>query len=1010
MSMTPRALTERASPTRTQGTGASAPVDITRVREVLRGLDRAQRRAVTHGDGPLLVVAGPGTGKTEVITRRIAWLIATRRARPTEILALTFTERAADEMTARVDELVAYGQADATIGTFHAFGDRLLREHGFAIGLPDAPRVVGRAESVLLLREHLFELGLERFRPLADPTRFLGALAEMFARAKSEGVEPEEYAAYARALVAGASAAADAAAGDEMREVAEALADEARSEAELAAAYARYQLILRERALVDHGDQVLLAARLLRERPAVRATARGRYRYLLVDEVQDSDPVQAELVELLAGPAGNVTFVGDDDQAIYAFRGAAVETMLRLPHRYPSLTRVVLRRNHRSRAPILEAARRLVRHNDPYRLEVREGLDKTLRAARRVRTARPVKCLAFTTVTEEADHVAAEIAERVARGARPSSFAVLVRTNADAEPVLRSLRVRDLPVRFSGAAGLLGHPEVREVLALLRAIANPSSSVDLYGVATSRGYGLEDRTLTALLERTDRRRRPLWETFREAADGIGSVRLDRHGETTLRRLMADLDASLALAHERPAGEVLYAHLRRSGWLGRLIAQAERGDDGPLLRVARVFEILQEQSSLLTDARLAVLVPHLNALIEAGEIPALRERDELEEAVSLLTVHQAKGLEFPVVHVVGLVDGRFPGRGRRGRLPFPAALLRTSPDVPEEDLALAEERRLMYVAMTRARDELVLSFAERSAAGGRRRRPSPFLAEALDQPAPTAEPRLSLSAEPDAPPTLAGANAPAQVRVARALELSYSQLDDYLTCPLRYRLRHQLKVPTPPHHALVVGNALHQAIAADLLGRLRGRPLDEPGVLAAFSAHWRSEGFLSREHEDARFEAGSRALGRYVTRQPFADRGALLAVEQPFSFRLGQDVVRGRYDLVSREADDGVVITDHKSSDVRDPRRARERARDSLQLQIYALAHEAETGELPAALELHFIESGLVGRVTPDRARLDRARDAIAAAAMGIREGRFEARPGHPACTFCPFRDVCPSAP
>ena len=185
----------------------SAPVAIDRVRELLRGLDRRQRQAVTHKEGLLLVVAGPGTGKTEVITRRVAWLIASKRARPSQILALTFTERAAEEMQARVDLLVPYGQTDTAIHTFHAFGDQLLREYGHEIGRPDDPRVIGRTQAMVLLRDNVFSLGLQRYLPLGDPTRFVGALADLFTKAKEEGIRPDELAVYAVELEAGARAA-----------------------------------------------------------------------------------------------------------------------------------------------------------------------------------------------------------------------------------------------------------------------------------------------------------------------------------------------------------------------------------------------------------------------------------------------------------------------------------------------------------------------------------------------------------------------------------------------------------------------------------------------------------------------------------------------------------------------------------------------------------------------------------------------------------------------------------
>ena len=282
----------------------SGPIAIDAVRQLLDGLDRRQRQAVTHADGPLLVVAGPGTGKTEVITRRVAWLIASKRARPSEILALTFTERAAEEMQARIDLLVPYGQADTAIHTFHAFGDWLLREHGHAIGRPADPRVVGRSQAIVLLRDHVFELGLERYLPLGDPTRFVAGLVDLFGHAKEEGISAQDLAAYARELEAGARAALDTTPDETAQEALAGLLDEASAGAELARAFEAYQRLLIDRSLIDHGDQVAEAVRLLEERPAVRSILRRRFRYIVVDEAQDANPQQHRLVRQLAGRGG----------------------------------------------------------------------------------------------------------------------------------------------------------------------------------------------------------------------------------------------------------------------------------------------------------------------------------------------------------------------------------------------------------------------------------------------------------------------------------------------------------------------------------------------------------------------------------------------------------------------------------------------------------------------------------------------------------------------------------
>ncbi len=988
--------------------GPRGPVSIEAIISLLRGLDRRQRLAVTHGDGPLLVIAGPGTGKTEVITRRVAWLIASRRARPSEILALTFTERAADEMQARVDVLVPYGQANTAIHTFHAFGDWLLREHGQAIGRPADPTVVGRPEAMLLLREHILALGLQRYLPLGDPTRFAGSLVDLFTRAKEEGIRPEDMAAYAAELEAGARAALASLDAAGPPEAIAALLDEAASQAELARAYQAYQGILAERSLIDHGDQVAEAVRLLDERADVRWALRRRFRYVVVDEAQDANPQQLTLVRRLVGEAGNVAFVGDDDQAIYSFRGAVRDGLAGMAETFPSLREVVLRRNYRSRKPILEGARRLIRHNDPERLEVQRGVDKTLTAVRRSRRPASIRQHAYRTAADEADAVAGEILERLGKGRAPRSMAVLVRTNADAAPILASLDARGIPRYFSGASGLLGRREVRDVLSLLRVIASPSSSEDLYAVMTAGPYGLGGEDLSAICELATRRRRSLWSVATELVAQPGLLRLAVDTRTQLAHCVSQLRASLEQAHQRPAPAVLYEHLRESGWLRLLVARAETGDDAPLRGVARLFEIVKSQSGVLGDPRLPVLMPALQSLIDAGEDPAAPEADERPDAVSVLTVHQAKGLEFATVFVVGMAEGRFPLHARREALALPAALT-GRPPTDSAEAQRAEERRLFYVAMTRARDELILSYAAQGARGGRRRRPSEFLAEALGR--PVEEPDVpsndvSLSAPPEH--LVSPASDPAAADPGAGLVLSFTQVDDYLACPRKYQLRHQVRVPTPSHHALVFGNALHQAVAVANGALLRHRPPDEDTVLATLEAHWTSEGFLSAEHEAARFASGQGALRRFLERVRNSPQDDVLAVERPFSVRIGDVRVRGRYDAV-RSADGATVITDYKSGDIRDPSRARERARDALQLQLYALAWEAEHGVRPDAVELHFLEGDVIGRVVPTERQLERASRKVAQAARGIRAGDFEATPGYPACDWCPYRRICPSA-
>jgi DNA helicase-2/ATP-dependent DNA helicase PcrA len=1009
--------------------------------ELLEGLNREQLRAVTHGDGPLLIVAGAGTGKTQVITRRIAWLIATRRARPSEILALTFTDQAADEMQTRVDQLVPYGYTDTAISTFHAFGDRLLREFALELGLPTDLRVLSRPETVVFLRERVFELGLDEYRPLGDPTKFLDALATLFSRAKDEDVSPEAFVAHAERLAETAAAELEAAQADATsdREPALVLMEEARRRLELARAYGTYQRLLAGHGAVDFGDQVSLALRLLRESPSARDAVQRRFKYVLVDEFQDTNRAQAELVALVAQPHRNVTVVGDDDQSIYKFRGAAISNILEFRERYRAAKVVVLRRNYRSKAPILDAAYRLVRHNDPDRLEVRAGIVKRLVATRRGKAA-PVRHEAFATGTEEADWIARDIARRIADGAHARDMAVLVRANATADPVLRSLNLEAVPWRFSGTSGLYARPEVKLLLSLLRAVADPGSSVDVYALAASDLYGLGGEDLASIVQTARRRNRSVLEVLEELGRQPGILRLAPQTRTAAARLVADLQRFIALAHERPAGEVAYAFMRETGWLKRLAEAGTVTAEEALSNLARFFDIVRAQSALLPDERAIFLAPHLQTLISAGDDPATADIDPDADAVSVMTVHKAKGLEFPVVYLPGLVSGRFPATARREPLSLPVELVDET--LPEGDYQLQEERRLFYVGMTRARDELVLTHAA-DYGGARARRVSPFLLEALDL--PVASGTVGAGARAQRPlDRLAGLErteaAPAAVprRDDEPLTLSFYAIDDYLTCPLKYKFAHLLRVPLAPHHSIIYGAALHAAVSAFHKRHARGDVMSEDALFAAFESAWTSEGFLSREHEEARLASGRDALRRF--REEQLRPGAVIPayVERDFSFLLDGDRVRGRFDrvdVIPREpgwtparADDAgeapaadvveptlglapeqVVITDYKSSDVRDPAKARERAKKSLQLSIYAMAYEAMTGRLPDEVALHFLETGLVGRAAVDRSRIDKAREAVRGAAAGIRAREFAPKPDYIACGFCAYREICPSS-
>ena len=963
---------------------------------ILDGLNDAQREAVTHDAGPLLIVAGAGTGKTTVITRRIAWLIAQRRVRPEEILALTFTDKAAAEMEERVDQLVPYGYADVEIATFHAFGDSLLRGHSLEIGLKNDFSVLSRAEQVIFLGDRLFELPLARFRPLGDPTRYLQALITLVSRCKDEDISPDDYARCAEKLCAAAVATPDDA---DAR-------DRAEAQAELAATYARYQHLMARADHIDFGDQIVLALRLLRARPHVLNVYQRRFKYILVDEFQDTNYAQFELVKLLTARHRNVAVVADDDQAIYRWRGAAIANVVGFLDHYAGARQIVLTENFRSHQAVLDAAYRLIVHNNPDRLEVRSGIDKHLLAVQEAPGPEP-RSLHYETMTQEADAVAQMIRERIEQGAWAlADIAVLVRSNGDADQFLRSFNLRGIPWTFSGNAGLYGRPEVRLLLAFLRAVAHPDDSVSVHYLASSDLYQVPIVDLTRCTTHADRKHRWLFDVLREAeAIPELSGELTEEARPSIRHLVADLVRYMELGREMPTGELLYQFLVDSGWLARMSKAATARDEAEVQNISKFFRRIQDASKALRYDNVRELVKHLDALIDAGEDPAVAEAEVETPAVRVLTVHKAKGLEFPVVFLVNLVQGKFPVQKRRDQLELPTELLRDL--LPSGDFHTQEERRLFYVGMTRARRELFFTSA-RDYGGTRERKVSQFILEALELPKDAARPfknRAVEEIERFAPPPDQDMGALPPIADTEELLLSHKQVDDYQTCPLKYRYVHQLRVPILRHHTVVYGSTIHAVVEFYLKRRVEGNYTSLADLLAEYDREWLNQGFLTWEHQEARKDAGRAALTRFW-HQEEADGIKPTWIEKDFAFSVGNNRVRGRFDRVDEDLL-GAVIIDYKTSEVTRQRDADRRVADNLQLKMYALAWRDMTGRLPQRVELRFLETNVVGRRTPTDTDLDEAVAAVEAAAAGIRARRFDATPSRQACRYCAYSQVCP---
>ena len=512
--------------------------------------------------------------------------------------------------------------------------------------------------------------------------------------------------------------------------------------------------------------------------------------------------------------------------------------------------------------------------------------------------------------------------------------------------------------------------------------------------------------LTRCATHADRKHRWLFDVFREAAE-IPELReqLSEEGHEVIAHVVADLVRYMELAREMPTGELLYQFLVDSGWLARMSKAATARDEAEVQNVSKFFRRIQDASRALRYDNLREFVKHLDALIDAGEDPAVAEADVETPAVRVLTVHKAKGLEFPVVFLVNLVQDKFPLRRRRDALEMPVDLVKDV--LPSGDFHLQEERRLAYVGMTRAMRELYLTSA-RDYGGTRQRKVSQFVLEALDLPREAARPfkaRAVEEIELFAPGPDGTFEPMAPIAPDVELLLSHKQVDDYQTCPLKYRYVHLLRVPILRHHTVVYGNTIHKVVEYYLKRRVAGNYTTLEDLLAVYEREWENQGFLTWEHQEARKAAGHEALVRFW-HQEEAEGLKPSYIEKDFGFALGPDRVRGRYDRVDEDLL-GAVIIDYKTSEVTKQKEADRRARESLQLKIYALAWREMMGTFPQRVELRFVESHAVGRYVPTEDDAQKAIEAVTAAAAGIRARRFEAKPSRQACRYCAYNQICP---
>lgn len=967
-------------------------------------INELQRNAIEHATSPLLVIAGAGTGKTTTLIEKIKFIIGQKLAKPEQILCLTFTEKASYEMQERVDVAMPYGFFQMQISTFHAFADEVLRNEIHHVGLNPAYDLMTQAQSVLFMKQHLFELKLKHFRPLSNPNKFIQGLLQHFSRLQDEDISPKQYSTWISGLKV----------TDMFTE------EDIQQYKELSEAYVLYKKIKSQNDVMDFGDLIFYLNLLLRTRPNILKYYREKFKYILVDEFQDTNIAQYELIKLLCPSSDNpkLTVVGDDSQAIYKFRGASVSNILTFMKDYKHAKQVTLNDNYRSNQSILDHAYKLIQNNNPNTLESKLGISKELISHKKnIQSA--VEFRSFNHGDQEADWIADKILKLQASSYKFQDIAILVRANNHSNPIINSLKKRGIPFQFLGPGSLYKQPEVKDLIAYLQFLSDPENTISLYRVLSMEIFKLDQEDIIRLMSFSKKISQSFYQSIKICLSFDSEIFETENKETyephlplitkdskqKLIKIFSMLKRHFARINKDSAGEILYYFLEDSGYLQKLSKPDSEASEKQTLNVAQFFKKIKSIESTQEDNSVMAICNFINISLEIGESPRSEIDDSIVlDAVNIITIHGAKGLEFPIVFLPNLVAGRFPTYHRREQIPIPNDLIKEQ--LGEGDYHLEEERRLFYVGLTRAKDRVFLTASEIYGDGLRKKKISPFVIETVGR--EIVENNVNLQSGSREQLSIFDFKKHDEPVILPPLEIkniSYSQLQTYELCPLQYKYKYVLKIPTPQAAAASFGSTIHNVLHKFYKGFAVDPSWGLSHLLNLLDSTWIPVGYGSQAHHKRMKEEAREMLENFYHsfHRPEIE---IVDLEKLFKIRIDSTVfLTGKIDRVDRKKDGGIEVIDYKTGNQPDDKKLQK----DLQLAIYASA-VSDPGLYNVPIEK--IDLSFYFLQTRDKKTLTRTKEDLIDVKMRvkdtvdkIRKSEFEPKVGK-WCDYCSFRMIC----
>lgn len=994
---------------------------------LLDNLNEQQLEAVKHGLGPMLIVAGAGTGKTTVITKRVAYLILAKEIKIDEVLALTFTDKAAQEMEERIDCLLPYGYVDLWIHTFHKFCEQILRQHALEIGLSSDFKVMDSVSQWLFFRKNLDKFKLNYYRPLGNPGKFINALIQHFSRCKDEEIYSQDYLSYAEQLLMESDSVEEAfkEGGEHSQDNAD-LQESLRIK-ELADCYHTYQQLLVDNNSLDFGDLIAYTLKLFRDRPKILRQYQKQFKYILVDEFQDTNWAQYELIKLLASAHNNLTVVADDDQSIYRFRGASMSNILRFQDDFANCKQIFLINNYRTQQNILDLAYDFIQHNNPNRLEYQLKAKKGNKALNKKLISQQggngiIEHIHCASIEEELASITNKMLELYKKEDNLlwSDFAILIRANNQAEDIIAQLETKGIPYTYVSSRGLYAKPLILDLIAYLRFINNHYDNIAAFRMLDMPYLEIPYSDLMAIVHFSQKKGITIFESLQRQQE----INLKEDTRDKIKNIGIKVGKHAQMGREQTITQVAYNIVVDIGMLKWLNEQNEEIAHTNIQYLNQFFKTLQgfEKSSFdflqKSGRKLRDFLEYFDLALQAGDEGSLPTDYDLgPETVKILTVHASKGLEFKYVFVVNLVDKRFPSIGKKDPIAIPEQLIKE--EVDSKLAHLEEERRLFYVAVTRAKHGLFLTSAV-DYGGARKKKLSQFLLEAGFEQPPDLEKTLK-KPEFIVPETL-----PVVESSLRSLPLpakfSFTQLKSFAICPYQYKLAHLIKLQGFGKHVFSYGQSMHTTLQRfyeaiinkskqsqaslfarqDDLAEIEVPSLEQ--LLEMYEDCWLDDWYENELIQNKYKKQGRESLIGYYNQY----QGSFivpLALEKGINLKIGSYTLVGRVDRVDKLSDNSIEIIDYKTG--KKPETIGKMDKwNKRQLLIYQLAFQHIYKEPVSKVTFYYLDCNESLSFIGKPKDLEKLQDDVVQVIEEIKISKFEPKPGKHTCMFCDFKDIC----